>query len=55
MKSITSKSVEARLGDGDKSLLKDYWSLLHGTEFADALVYDPNEKPKKKDKKDKKD
>jgi hypothetical protein len=55
MKTITSKSVEARLSDGDKSLLKNYWSLLEGTEFADALVFDPNDKPKKKDKKDKKD
>lgn len=57
MKAILSKSVEARLSDRDKSMLTNYWSLLEGDEFADALVHDPNDsKPKKKkDKKDKKD
>tara|TARA_B100001778_G_scaffold334491_1_gene346134 strand:+ start:26513 stop:26680 length:168 start_codon:yes stop_codon:yes gene_type:complete len=55
MKSILSKSVEARLSDSDKSILKNYWSLLEGDDFADALVFNPNEKPKKKEKKDKSD
>lgn len=50
MKTILSKSIEARLKEKDKSILKDYWSLLFGDDFAEALVFDPNEKPKKKKK-----
>jgi len=54
MKCIISKSVESRLSDKDKSLMTNYWSLLEGGDFAAALVYDPNEKPKKDKKKRKK-
>lgn len=53
MKHIMSKSVESRLSDKDKSLMKNYWSLLEGADFAAALVYDPNEKPERKKKKKK--
>ena len=53
MKTILSKSVQARLSDKDKSLLKNYWSLLEGDEFADVLVFNPNDKPEKKKKKKK--
>lgn len=51
MKHIISKSVESRLSEKDKSLMTNYWSLIEGADFAAALVYDPNEKPKKDKKK----
>lgn len=52
MKTILSKSIEAKLKDRDKSILKDYWSLLFGKDYAEILVFEPNVKPKKKKKDD---
>lgn len=52
MREILSKSVKAKLSDKDKYILKSYWTLIQGDEFANALVSSPNEKPPKKKKKD---
>ena len=55
MREILSKSIEAKLKDKDKYILKSYWTLIHGDEFADSLVFDPNDKPPKKKKSEKDD
>lgn len=57
MRTIISKSLEAKFNEGDEEVLMTYYSLIFGDDFADALIHDPSQKPssgKKKKPKHKK-